>query len=76
MDTFKIFYIDTASSGFPKRFANLKAQNIIDAAIKFERWSAKAWRYGFNPYRVEEVRNVTPPKIKTITESLWAFFEN
>lgn len=76
MDAFKIHYVDMSQSGFPKHFVNIKAKNIVDAAIKFERWSAKAWRYGFNPYRVEKVRNVTPPKIKTITESLWAFLEN
>jgi hypothetical protein len=76
MDAFKIYYLDTSQTGSPKHFVNIKAKNIVDAAIKFERWSAKAWRYGFNPYRVEKVRNVTPPKIKTITESLWAFLEN
>ena len=76
MDAFKIYYLDTSQTGFPKHFVNIKAKSILDATIKFERWSSKVWRYGLNPFYIQEVKIVTLPKPKTITDILLAMLEN
>jgi len=77
METFKIYYFNTAEVGNPQCFANIKAENAIQALTKFERWAGKVWRSTqYTPFIVHDFRNVTPPKIKTITESLWALLEN